>query len=364
MMNEARGYAELPKRRVRFVPFPFQKGGYAGYSKWSTISIPMFNLTLSILLIIFGIPIFLLIAFIIKAKVGGPIFYTGVRLGINKRPFTMYKFRTLPVGIQKITEKELYSYKHGRLPFISKFLRETRLDELPQLFNILKFEMDFIGPRPERPEIYKNMCKEIKDYDLRFVVRPGLIGYSQLFTPHSSPKRIRTLIDNRSVSLKRSVIWDVVLILLTIFVVFKIFFKMLFEFFWKNIVKIEILRLYTEKRSLDRIRQKEVRVSILAPCKKKEEGNGVLADINEEYFKMLTKKRLESGEHLYLLQKNIYMKRKTKRKVVVFKGDIFKVFESDKGNYVYIIRYEPLTPLNRYLVDQYFLNKSMVKFFC
>ena len=103
----------------------------------------------------------------------------------------MYKFRTLPVGAQKKIGSKLLSFRHCKLPFFSKFLRDTRLDELPQLFNIMKGEMDFLGPRPLRPEIYDHMCKGITNYDLRFNVRPGLVGYSQLFTPHSSPKRIR-----------------------------------------------------------------------------------------------------------------------------------------------------------------------------
>lgn len=161
--------------------------GYGGYSKLSGIVIPLFNKILASLFLIIGLPVFLIIALIIKLKYGGPVFYKGIRLGMHKKPYVMYKFRTLPVGAQAILGAKEFSLKEFRLPWFSRFLRDSRLDELPQLFNILKGEMDFLGPRPLRPEIYEAYCKHIPNYDVRFLVRPGLIGFSQLCTPPQCP---------------------------------------------------------------------------------------------------------------------------------------------------------------------------------
>ena len=344
----------------------FRKGGYYGYSPLSKLSITVFNVTLSPLLIICAIPLFLLIGFIIKFKDGGPVFYAGDRIGINKRPFTMYKFRTLPMGAQKKIGAKLLSFRNGRLPFLSRFLRDTRLDELPQLFNILKGEMDFVGPRPLRPEIYDQMCKGIANYDLRFNVRPGLIGYSQLFTPHSSPKRIRAIIDNRMVYLKRHIIWDILMISATVVIVFKKICQMLFWFFCNDIIRTKVLRAYYEKRRLDRVKQKYAQIFIYSPrAKHKEEVDAILVDINEECFKMKTNKELDHKTYFFQMRKRLKRKGKVKRKSISCTGDIFKAFElhGDLYKYAYIVKLKPMTEFNGYMLDQYFLKKSIMRFF-
>lgn len=343
-----------------------KKGGYYGYSTLSKLLITVFNVTFSPILIICAIPFYLVIGLIIKVKDGGPVFYSGDRIGLNKRPFTMYKFRTLPIGAQKKIGARLMSFKDGRLPFFSKFLRDTRLDELPQLFNILKGEMDFIGPRPLRPEIYDQVCKGIANYDLRFNVRPGLIGYSQLFTPHSSPKRIRAIIDNRMIHLKRHLIWDVLMVSATIFIVFKKICQMLFWFFCNNIIRTKVLKTYYEKRRLDRIKQKYALISIYSPrAKHKEEVDAILVDINEECFKMKTNKELDHKTYFFRLQKRVKRKGKVKRKSISCMGDIFQVFElhGDLSKYAYIVKSKPMTEFNSYMLDQYFLKKSIMRFF-
>jgi lipopolysaccharide/colanic/teichoic acid biosynthesis glycosyltransferase len=153
-----------------------------GYSKASFIINTITNITLSTVLVFCSLPLLALVALVLRFKEGGPVFYRGVRLGMNKRPFIMYKFRTLVPGAESIMGAELLTRRLGSdqklVTDFGKFLRDTRLDELPQLFNILKGDMDFLGPRPERPAIYERICKHIKGYDKRFDVKPGLIGYS------------------------------------------------------------------------------------------------------------------------------------------------------------------------------------------
>ena len=152
---------------------------------------------------------------------GSPVIYKGTLLGLHKQEFTMYKFRTLPVDARKSIGSDLLSYKHNMLNPFTKFMRDTRLDELPQLVNIIKGDMNFVGPRPIRPEVYEKVAHSIPDFDIRFEVKPGMIGISQLFTPHSSPKRIRSLIDNHLVNKTQNIFWVLGLVIYTIGVVIK-----------------------------------------------------------------------------------------------------------------------------------------------
>ena len=147
----------------------------------------LFNKITAAILILLSLPVFIIAPIIIKLVDKGPAFYAGSRLGKNKKEFIMYKFRTLAVNAEAQIGASLVSTSNLKLETpIGKFLRETRLDELPQLINVLKGDMDIIGPRPERQVVYDEMCKQIPWYDKRFAVRPGVIGYSQLFTPHSA----------------------------------------------------------------------------------------------------------------------------------------------------------------------------------
>jgi lipopolysaccharide/colanic/teichoic acid biosynthesis glycosyltransferase len=239
----------------------FFKAGYTSkYSKWSYTAITVFNVILAIFLIICSFPLGVLIALIIRGKDGGPVLYKGARLGLNKKIFFMYKFRTLPVGAQNKIGPKLLSHIDPLHSSFARFFRDTRLDELPQLLNILKGEMDFIGPRPVRPEIYELVCKDIKHYDNRFIVRPGLIGYSQLFSPHSSPKRLRSMIDNLMLKQNRKLSWDLILIFITIKMVVKTVIKKLLVIA-VNYFKINIIKSFIENRFLERIYLKDSKLN-------------------------------------------------------------------------------------------------------
>ncbi len=365
-------------------------GYMGGYSRGSRFTIKIMNHVLAFLLILLGLPVLGVIALIIKVREpGGPVLYKGERLGMGKRPFVMYKFRTLPVGAQVRLGPKVLAPRDYRLSFFSKFLRDTRLDELPQLFNILKGEMDFIGPRPLRPEIYERMCKGIRGYDIRFTVRPGLIGYSQLFTPHSSPKAIRALIDNRLVYLKRSFLIDLFFIFLTILIVVKKVVVLLGKAFWTYVIRIKVLRRFEEERRVLERRRVKGGVVEAYTLDDHEICEGVLGDMNEEYFRFETLERLvregngnqlyfdlqsgrevgEKEERRYLFKLRKRVKRMGRRKVKTGKclGEVFRVWESQgkdgKTRYHYVIKYQPLNPFYQYCIDQYFLDKSVMHYF-
>lgn len=124
-------------------------------------------------------PLFLLIGLLIKIDSRGPIFYKQKRCSEGLRIFWIYKFRTMPVGVENGTPvwaKE----NDSRSTRLGLYLRHWHFDELPQLINVLKGEMSLVGPRPERPYFIKNFRKTIPDYDTRHRVKAGLTGWAQL----------------------------------------------------------------------------------------------------------------------------------------------------------------------------------------
>jgi lipopolysaccharide/colanic/teichoic acid biosynthesis glycosyltransferase len=156
----------------------------------------IFNIVGALLIFIAVSPFFVILPILIKLDdPSAPVFYRGKRLGRGKQPFTIFKFRSLKVDASRRLGNDLVSSAHNVETRIGSFIRDTRLDELPQLLNVMRGEMNLVGPRPERKEIYESTCKEIPGYDQRFRVRPGVIGYSQVFTPHCTYKRLRSLID-------------------------------------------------------------------------------------------------------------------------------------------------------------------------
>ena len=131
-------------------------------------------------------PFFLIIAFLIKATDGGPVFYKQTRLTRNGKKFQIYKFRTMIQNAEKDGRARLASEHDDRILPVGRFLRATRLDELPQLINVLKGEMSMVGPRPERPELAVEIEKELPEFPYRLKVKAGLTGYAQIYGKYNT----------------------------------------------------------------------------------------------------------------------------------------------------------------------------------
>jgi lipopolysaccharide/colanic/teichoic acid biosynthesis glycosyltransferase len=151
-------------------------------------------------------PLLVLIALAVKVGSRGPVFYRGERVGKDERVFNIYKFRTLNVGAEKQIGARLLKEEDQVYTPIGKFLKKWKLDELPQLFNVIKGDMSLVGPRPVRPIFLETFKREIPDYARRFQVRPGATGIAQLrggywTEPHNKLRYELVYIENQSLLL-------------------------------------------------------------------------------------------------------------------------------------------------------------------
>lgn len=138
------------------------------------------DIILSLLLLIFFLPLMFSLFLLIPITSSGPALYKQERLGLCHRPFQIYKFRTMVVDAEEKSGPMLATENDPRVTALGKLLRSSRLDELPQLFNVLKGEMSLIGPRPERPMFVEQFKRENHSYAYRFMVKPGLTGLAQV----------------------------------------------------------------------------------------------------------------------------------------------------------------------------------------
>ena len=139
----------------------------------------------ALLLLLVTLPICILTAVIIKCVSRGPILFSQTRVGLKSEPFRLYKFRTMVLGSESDGAQWAQS-NDERIILFGRFLRATRIDELPQCWNILKGEMSIVGPRPERPEFTEKLGSEIPYYELRHIIKPGLTGWAQVNYPYGA----------------------------------------------------------------------------------------------------------------------------------------------------------------------------------
>ncbi len=178
------------------------------------------DLICALILLVIASPFMLVTSVFIKCYDGGPVLYKQTRCTRDGRKFQIMKFRSMRVDAEKDGVARLAAKNDSRITPIGKFIRMVRIDELPQLFNILRGDMSFIGPRPERPEIIEQYVEEMPEFVFRMRVKAGLAGYAQVYgkyntTPYDKLKLDLTYIENYSVWL------DLKLMLLTLKILIK-----------------------------------------------------------------------------------------------------------------------------------------------
>lgn len=166
-------------------------------------------------------PVMAIIALLVRATSNGPVIFKQVRLTKGGKSFTMYKFRSMKVDAERHSGAVWASKNDSRVTKVGKILRRTRLDELPQLLNVLSGEMSLIGPRPERPEIAEELSKELPGFDKRLQVKAGITGLAQVSSGYASSKEsyAKKLAYDLNYVRKRSLTLDAVIAVKTVAVV-------------------------------------------------------------------------------------------------------------------------------------------------
>ena len=177
------------------------------------------DIVLSAIALLITSPAFLVVAISIKLEDGGPVFYKQKRLTRNGREFEILKFRSMIVDAEKYAGAVLATEDDPRITKTGKVIRATRLDELPQLLNILKGDMSIVGPRPERKVIADEYCKDIPEFAYRLKVRGGLTGYAQIYGKYNTSAYDKLRLDLMYIE-NYSFLLDIKLIILTMRIIF------------------------------------------------------------------------------------------------------------------------------------------------
>jgi sugar transferase (PEP-CTERM system associated) len=178
-------WQKIPPAYVQDDWFAFTSGFNILHNRIKAKLKHLIDIVVAAAMIVVSLPITLPTAIAIKLSSPGPIFYSQVRTGLNGKKFRVYKFRSMhqnaeSKGIQWAKEKD------PRITKIGSFIRLTRIDELPQLWNVFKGEMSLVGPRPERPEFDMQLREQIPYYDVRYLVKPGITGWAQVCYPYGA----------------------------------------------------------------------------------------------------------------------------------------------------------------------------------
>lgn len=148
-----------------------------------------FDLAAASLLLVVATPAMAVVALCVWLESGGPVLYRQVRVGLGGRSFNLVKFRSMRTDAEKDGVARWASKDDDRTTRVGQFIRQVRLDELPQLVNVLRGDMSFVGPRPERPQFVEQLSSEIRYYNIRHSIKPGLTGWAQLRYPYGASVR-------------------------------------------------------------------------------------------------------------------------------------------------------------------------------
>lgn len=179
----------------------------------------LFDIIVSFLGLVIVSPLLVIVAILIKLTSKGPVLYKQERSTKNNKSFMLLKFRTMKVNAEEDTGPVLSTENDPRVTPIGRFLRKTRIDELPQLINVLKGEMSLVGPRPERPFFVSQFIHDMPEYSYRFAVKSGITGFAQIFGNYSTSPEDKLRYDLMYIR-NYSLLLDIKLILQTIRVLF------------------------------------------------------------------------------------------------------------------------------------------------
>ena len=317
-------------------------------------------------LLLAALPILALFYVLMKCgnRQGESFIYRGERLGLNGRLFTIYKIRTLPENATQTLAEEIFRPGFDVELTYGRFLRASRLDELPQLWNIVKGEMALVGPRPVRPAIYERTVRQIPSYKRRLAVKPGLTGYAQLLTAHRAPKRIRSVIDNHYAEHKSTLFWDGVMLLRTGYAALMHLassFVTAIEWRCRKLCSTGSLR---ERRAMKRVAAKRTEgcVTDEAFCPELCVWQP-LDDINYSMLALWLDTEFDQDECINLLLRVKPSNRRGRRMARCYCLVFRRTEQTDRDGrdgdctrFRHVLLYTPFSDYSRYVIDQYILH--------
>lgn len=318
----------------------------SGYRPASPTLYRLWNLALVVPLIVLTLPLITLIALAL-ALTQGPrhVFYFGPRIGKDQRPFHIVKFKTLRDEVAQLTRDKVLPANSRMETLLGKPLRETRLDELPQLFNVLLGDMNMLGPRPVRQVIADQARAGIANYDLRFTVKPGLIGYTQALMPHGADKAIRARVNAMLCRRQVDLFQEVVFVALTGLAVLA----------WVGKVALRLFARLGGRPARSAPHRGEVRIE--APNLA---GVSLRLDhITEDSLRIVGAHPLPVGSGPYALVLRRGYRHGHRAKTARCTAVVLAT-EADDGRYCYTLRYHPTTPLQKYLIERHFVGSVLV----
>ena len=194
------------------------------------------------MLLLFSMPVILFCFFLIRVGSGRRVVFKQVRIGRGMRPFTIYKMRTMKLGFKEGEHNVLRNRKDPPVTPIGQVLRFTKLDELLQLFNVVKGEMNFIGPRPLRVKLHNHYMKHIRNFKDRYCVQPGITGLSQLIDPGDKDRNVGLAADLYYIKHKSTGLNSLIVICTGFYVVRSVFEGMYLwiKAYWMDRVQTDI----------------------------------------------------------------------------------------------------------------------------
>lgn len=331
--------------------------GYQVRNEWAY---RLWNLAVALPLFVFILPLFAVVALAVLAVQGRPILYSGDRLGKDRRIFRILKFRTLVDGAAEATESGVLPKRSNLETPLGDFLRASRLDELPQLLNVLRGDMNLIGPRPVRPEIARVLSATVADYDKRFQVKPGLFGYTQVLMTHGAPKQLRGRL-NALLTRRPAHIWK------EPFVLGYMFWAVMSNAARGALGLLgEAIRrgARPERRREPRKRPRFTTVSTVVSGRSA--ACGRLCDINDEAFTFWSAGELEGQVHTFALRRDFPGGRRPRLALCtgvarhrLANGADLRSGVPDGGFKKYIVYYRPISDFQTYRIDKYFLENAI-----
>jgi lipopolysaccharide/colanic/teichoic acid biosynthesis glycosyltransferase len=176
----------------------------------------LFSKLIAFFMLILLSPVFLLVSAALTLTSKGPVFYNQVRVGKNGKEFEIIKFRTMVTDAEASTGAILATKNDPRVTKLGRFLRKSHIDELPQLINVLKGEMVFIGPRPERPVFVNDYDITITNYTKRKLVSPGITGFAQICLPYDATAKEKIVYDSFYIDNKESLLFNALICYYTV----------------------------------------------------------------------------------------------------------------------------------------------------